>query len=84
MVERLFLREVPPTVSVEHLPPTVRRLLEQSAQILPQVREQLLAALSACRWNKSEAAKKLHWSRMTLYRKIAKYHIADEPPSRDL
>jgi transcriptional regulator of acetoin/glycerol metabolism len=26
-------------------------------------------------WNKSLAAQKLHWSRMTVYRKMAKYHL---------
>ena len=34
--------------------------------------------LQATRWNKSEAAKRLHWSRMTLYRKIAKYGLSQE------
>ena len=83
MVERLFLRRVPQTVSIEHLPPTVRRLLEESGEALPVERQQLLAALFECKWNKSEAAKKLHWSRMTLYRKIAKYQIAGEHLSKD-
>jgi DNA-binding NtrC family response regulator len=36
----------------------------------------VLCALFATKWNKSKAAEKLHWSRMTLYRKMAKYHIA--------
>jgi len=26
-------------------------------------------------WNKSKAADKLRWSRMTLYRKMAKYQV---------
>jgi len=34
---------------------------------------QLLSALHATNWNKSAAAGKLNWSRMTLYRKMAKY-----------
>jgi len=38
-------------------------------------RDQVLSALLMTRWNKSKAAQKLHWSRMTLYRKMAKYHI---------
>jgi DNA-binding NtrC family response regulator len=32
-------------------------------------------------WNKSRAAEKLHWSRMTLYRKIAKYRLENEQPA---
>jgi DNA-binding NtrC family response regulator len=27
-------------------------------------------------WNKSKAAEQLQWSRMTLYRKMEKYHIS--------
>lgn len=38
-------------------------------------REQLLATLLATNWNKSKAAHQLHWSRMTLYRKINKYNL---------
>ena len=39
-------------------------------------REKLLTALFATNWNKTNAAKQLHWSRMTLYRKMEKYSIA--------
>ncbi len=35
----------------------------------------ILSALFSTKWNKSKAAQKLHWSRMTLYRKLARYHI---------
>jgi transcriptional regulator with PAS, ATPase and Fis domain len=38
----------------------------------------LRTALVSCRWNKSKAAEKLNWSRMTLYRKLAKYGLGDE------
>ena len=36
---------------------------------------QVLNALLATNWNKSEAAQKLHISRMTLYRKMEKYDM---------
>ena len=42
-------------------------------------RERLLSALAETKWNKSKAADRLHWSRMTLYRKLAKYGVADAP-----
>jgi transcriptional regulator of acetoin/glycerol metabolism len=42
-------------------------------------RERLLSALAETKWNKSKAADRLHWSRMTLYRKLAKYGVADVP-----
>lgn len=38
-------------------------------------RELILSALLSTKWNKSKAAKKLRWSRMTFYRKLARYHI---------
>ena len=41
-------------------------------------REKLLTALLATNWNKTNAAKQLHWSRMTVYRKMAQYSIG--PP----
>jgi two-component system response regulator HydG/two-component system response regulator AtoC len=76
LVENLFLRDLPPKIGVEHLPRHLRGLIEGNAALLQDERETLLAALFSAKWNKSEAAKKLLWSRMTLYRKMAKYHIA--------
>ena len=37
--------------------------------------DRLLSALHATNWNKSRAAGSLNWSRMTLYRKMAKYGL---------
>jgi DNA-binding NtrC family response regulator len=52
---------------------------EQCRERLPgcstDEKESILSALFSTRWNKSKAAQKLHWSRMTLYRKLARYHI---------
>ena len=45
-------------------------------------RERLLTALVTTRWNKRKAAAALHWSRMTLYRKLAKYNIPGKLPER--
>lgn len=38
-------------------------------------REKIIASLLASKGNKSKAAQLLNWSRMTLYRKISKYHL---------
>lgn len=40
-------------------------------------RDLLFSTLCSVRWNKSKAAEKLQWSRMTLYRKMAKHNITD-------
>ncbi len=39
-------------------------------------RDRLIAALFHTSWNKTKAAQKLQWSRMTLYRKMVKYGIS--------
>ncbi len=39
-------------------------------------RDRVLSALFSVNWNKWKAAERLHWSRMTLYRKMAKYQIS--------
>ncbi len=54
--------------------------LQHCAEACPQQDErgQLLAALQACGGNKSEAAARLNCSRMTLYRKLAKYGLDAE------
>ena len=44
----------------------------------PREADRLMDVLQATHWNKSQAAKRLHWSRMTLYRKIAKYGLSQE------
>jgi DNA-binding NtrC family response regulator len=58
-------------IDVDDLPECVRRPAYESAD----ERGRILAALHGCRWNKRAAARQLHWSRMTLYRKLAKYGI---------
>jgi DNA-binding NtrC family response regulator len=38
-------------------------------------RDRLLSILLSTKWNKSEAARQMHWSRMTLYRKMTMYKL---------
>jgi transcriptional regulator with PAS, ATPase and Fis domain len=40
-------------------------------------RKQIVTTLLETNWNKSTAAQKLKWSRMTLYRKMTKYNIVE-------
>jgi DNA-binding NtrC family response regulator len=79
LVESLFLKDLPAKIEAEHLPRHLRGIIEQKADLSQQERDALLAALFSAKWNKSEAARNLQWSRMTLYRKIAKYHISKGP-----
>ena len=57
-----------------NLPEWLRRRLGE-AVAAPGEQERILSALAAANGNKSKAAAKLQWSRMTLYRKLAKYSI---------
>jgi DNA-binding NtrC family response regulator len=80
VIERLFLLELSTLVGVEHLPSHVRQFLATSSSFSKGERELLISALFFTKWNKTKAAEMLNWSRMTLYRKIAKYHIPENPP----
>lgn len=64
------------------LPGLFRSQLANAGQSQTE-RDLLLSALLSTRWNKSQAAQKLHWSRMTLYRKMAKYEIVRENRTDD-
>jgi transcriptional regulator with PAS, ATPase and Fis domain len=57
------------------LPKPMLALFQEVKPGIPNERDELLAALLSTGWNKSRTAEKLHWSRMTLYRKIAKYRL---------
>ncbi len=78
LVEALYINLDPHSrgVSLNHLPDAFQRL-SQNSEGPQEDREQVLQALLATRWNKSEAAQKLQISRMTLYRKMEKYELQD-------
>ena len=77
LIERIFIDPPREKVSVAHLPESLRRPLPARQETVPAEREILLYTLSQTNWNKSKAAAQLNWSRMTLYRKLAKYHIKE-------
>jgi DNA-binding NtrC family response regulator len=76
VIERLFLMELATPFAAEHLPSHVRQFLATSDSLSDGERELLISTLFSTKWNKTKAAEMLNWSRMTLYRKIAKYHIS--------
>ena len=71
MLESFLVQAPARTIAVEDL--SAELLARLTAHRRPDERERLLTALMETRWNKSKAAEKLHWSRMTLYRKMTKY-----------
>ena len=76
LMEATFIGLGSRLISAKDFPEAFRRQLEGTAQTSADERERLLSALSTTNWNKSKAAEALRWSRMTIYRKIAKYHLS--------
>jgi transcriptional regulator with PAS, ATPase and Fis domain len=77
LLEATFLNLPATRIRFIDLPEPFQRKLEETKHLPKSERDQILSALFATNWNKSQAAQKLHWSRMTLYRKMTKYHIAE-------
>jgi DNA-binding NtrC family response regulator len=75
LLEAMFLTLPGSDASIVDIPESVRARLGATNGHRPHERERLMAALVATNWNKSKAAEQLHWSRMTLYRKISKYKL---------
>ena len=65
-----------------HLPKTFLSNLKAANGSPLNERNHIVSALIHTKWNKATAARKLNWSRMTLYRKITKYNIVEKrhPP----
>ena len=77
-VEAVLILRPCPRVDLAHLPRHIREAHgDTSSQSATDDRSRLIDALRVTHWNKSEAARSLKWSRMTLYRKMTKYGIAD-------
>ena len=77
LIEYIFID--PPTgkINISDLPESMQSPRPDQRDSVPRERELLLYTLSQTNWNKSQAAERLHWSRMTLYRKMAKYQIKE-------
>jgi transcriptional regulator with PAS, ATPase and Fis domain len=77
LIESIFIDPPAEKIDVADLSESMQSRRSARSDAAPQERELLLYTLSQTNWNKSKAAQRLHWSRMTLYRKIAKYHIEE-------
>lgn len=75
LLEAIFISLPSRRITLLDMPKPFRRHLKDTEGLPQNERDRLLAALFSTNWNKSKAAQKLHWSRMTLYRKMAKYQI---------
>lgn len=76
LIEAVFINNPPlRQITFQDLPDFFCRRLPKTKGQAKDERDCLLEALCSTSWNKSKTAQKLHWSRMTLYRKMAKYRI---------
>jgi DNA-binding NtrC family response regulator len=78
VVEVIFLNLAPGQKVVQRLPDQVLTTWRKITTLPQDERDRLVKALLQTEWNVSAAARKLEWSRMTLYRKLAKYNIQPE------
>jgi len=61
-------------IELRDLPAQILRWMQRSSTPADE-RTLLVSALRNTRWNKSEAARELRWSRMKLYRKLEQYQL---------
>ena len=79
-VEGVFIDPPHGPISVHDIPAAFACLYEGYQPVGASERERIIAALERTNWNKAEAAKSLHWSRMTLYRKLDKLQVTRSEP----
>lgn len=79
LLEATFVNLPAGAASVIDLPEQFRNRLNAVQSLVQNERQHLLSTLLLTSWNKSKTAEKLNWSRMTLYRKLAKYQIPRNP-----
>jgi transcriptional regulator with PAS, ATPase and Fis domain len=77
LLESVLIHTSSGEISPSDLPRCVREAGDGTCTALEDERKRVLSALVSTNWNKSKAADKLNWSRMTLYRKMAKYQVAE-------
>ena len=74
VLERQFVEPGLREIKHQDLPEEIR-MAGNDASMAHEELQRIMAALRHTQWNKSRAAQQLQWSRMTLYRKMAKYQI---------
>ncbi len=75
VLESAFINNYTSKITLEDLPVNFQKRVADAKRLNVSEKDRLLSALLTTNWNKSQAAKKLSWSRMTRYRKISKYRL---------
>jgi transcriptional regulator with PAS, ATPase and Fis domain len=85
LLEAVFINLPAKNIAHVNLPAQFLQQIEKAEGRPESERNRIVSALLETNWNKSSAAQKLNWSRMTLYRKIAKYNIVKKrSPARNM
>jgi len=77
LIESAFIDLPHAQVSHIELPAALPHALRRVERTESSELNRLVRALSETSWNKSQAAKRLQWSRMTLYRKMKRYRLLE-------
>jgi DNA-binding NtrC family response regulator len=80
VVEVIYVNSDGGIVRKRDLPPPLRTLCSEGDS---GEKRRLMDTLFAMNWNVSKVAEKLQWSRMTVYRKLARYEIARDTVTHD-
>jgi DNA-binding NtrC family response regulator len=80
-VEELFVRLPGRPIDIDDLPSDITLSCPPEATEPLDERTKIISALTSTHWNKKRAAKRLSWSRMTLYRKMAQHKIVGDATS---
>ncbi len=75
IMEASFINMPLKKITFTDLPVLFQKRLKEHESLPYKEKDRLMSALYTANWNKSKAARQLQWSRMTLYRKMAKYNI---------
>ena len=82
VIEAIYVNPPSKKIDIPDLPRRFRGQPGKSGSADDNERRYIVSTLISTNWKKAEAASKLNWSRMTLYRKIIKYKIVEHrnPP----
>jgi DNA-binding NtrC family response regulator len=82
LLEATYINLPASRIDYADLPRIFRSHLAAAEHLPGDERTDIVTALLETNWNRSSAAQRLNWSRMTLYRKMSKYNIVEKryPP----
>lgn len=77
-IELSVLNSADETITPLHLPDTIWGSNKWTTHRPTDEETRIVGVLTETRWNITRAAERLQWSRMTLYRKLAKYNLVSK------